>query len=199
MEQKKIFRQASVDRVSSPEQLDKYIKVITPGAAVTLLCLVCLVCGGLVWGIFGKIPVTANAPGVFYSSPGGNLSDEVVCSVQEETAFKLKVGMEVQISPNQASREKYGFIYGTVKAIDIYPASVNDIVEIVRNEELAKNLIEQQSGVKVIISLEKKGEELKWSMEKSTDVEIKNGMQCSSQFVLKTMKPIDLVLNNEEA
>ena len=52
-----IFRQKSMDRVSSPEQLNDYIRVTTPSVWVVLIALVLLLAGMLVWSIFGTVEV----------------------------------------------------------------------------------------------------------------------------------------------
>ncbi len=57
MENSSIFRQKSLDKVSSPEKLDDYIRVTTPSVWVTLLAIVLLLVGAIIWGIFGEIEV----------------------------------------------------------------------------------------------------------------------------------------------
>ena len=53
----RIFREKSMDRVSSPESLNDYIRVTSPSVWITLLALVILLAGMLVWSIFGKVTV----------------------------------------------------------------------------------------------------------------------------------------------
>ena len=48
-----IFRQKSIDKVSSPEKLDDYIRVTTPGVWITITAIVILLVGTIVWGTFG--------------------------------------------------------------------------------------------------------------------------------------------------
>ena len=57
IENSSIFRQKSLDKVSSPEKLDDYIRVTTPSVWVTLLAIVLLLVGAIIWGIFGEIEV----------------------------------------------------------------------------------------------------------------------------------------------
>ena len=52
-----LFRQKSIDKVSSPEKLDDYIKVTTPSVWITLAAIVILLAGIIVWGIFGELTV----------------------------------------------------------------------------------------------------------------------------------------------
>ena len=51
----KIFRKKSVDKMSSPEQLNDYIKVTNPGVWMVLAAIAVLLAGVCVWGIFGKL------------------------------------------------------------------------------------------------------------------------------------------------
>ncbi len=62
----KIFREKSLERVSSPEQLNDYIRVTTPSVWVVLLATLILLFGMIFWGIFGKIEVH-NAAGELVS------------------------------------------------------------------------------------------------------------------------------------
>ena len=55
-----IFRQKSIDRISSPEQLHDYIKVSSPGSWIVLTAIIVLLIGVLVWGIFGSITVNTD-------------------------------------------------------------------------------------------------------------------------------------------
>lgn len=50
-----IFRQKSIDRVSSPEQLNDYIRVTTPAVWLVLLSAFLLLAGMAVWSIFGTV------------------------------------------------------------------------------------------------------------------------------------------------
>ncbi len=57
MEKKLIFREKSIERVSSPEQLDDYIRVTTPSVWLILFATIILIVGALVWGVLGRIEV----------------------------------------------------------------------------------------------------------------------------------------------
>ncbi len=54
--QGKLFRKVSLDRLSSPEQLDTLMRVITPKSWMALFPLLALILFGLLWGWFGSIP-----------------------------------------------------------------------------------------------------------------------------------------------
>jgi hypothetical protein len=51
----KVFRQSSIDRVQSPEQLNDYIKVSNPSVWVVIIASIILVGSILIWSIFGTV------------------------------------------------------------------------------------------------------------------------------------------------
>ncbi|MCR5675308.1 MAG: hypothetical protein K6G16_06305 [Lachnospiraceae bacterium] len=54
-----LFRQKSVDKLSSPEQLNDYIRVTTPSVWLVLLALIILLAGMIVWSVFGTVEAHA--------------------------------------------------------------------------------------------------------------------------------------------
>ena len=52
-----LFRQKSIDKVSSPEKLDDYIRVTTPSVWIALVAMAVLLIGVIVWGCFGELTV----------------------------------------------------------------------------------------------------------------------------------------------
>lgn len=53
-----LFREKSLERVSSPEQLDDYIRVTTPSVWIVLAATVIILAGMLAWSVFGTVNVT---------------------------------------------------------------------------------------------------------------------------------------------
>lgn len=51
-----VFREKSLERMASPEQLDDYIRVTTPSIWLVLLAVVILLVGILAWSMLGKAP-----------------------------------------------------------------------------------------------------------------------------------------------
>ena len=52
-----IFKKRSIERISSPEKLDDYIRVTTPSVLLTLVALLLLLAGAILWGIFGELTI----------------------------------------------------------------------------------------------------------------------------------------------
>lgn len=61
---KSIFRQKSLDRLSSPEKLDQLMRVVGPKGWWWLNTLGILVGVILIWSLFGRIPITVTGQGV---------------------------------------------------------------------------------------------------------------------------------------
>ena len=64
---KDIFRHDSVERLSSPSQLNKLLVVIRLKGWIVLATLVILILGILVWSFFGEIPIITTGKGILLS------------------------------------------------------------------------------------------------------------------------------------
>jgi hypothetical protein len=67
---RQIFRKEALDRLSSPEQLDQLMQVTSPRGWIALAALGLLLLAGLLWGIFGTIPTTAEGEGLLLRGRG---------------------------------------------------------------------------------------------------------------------------------
>jgi HlyD family secretion protein len=66
----RIFRQVSLERLSSPEQLDQMLQVTSPRAWTGLAAVCLLLCTAIVWGFKGGIVTTASGDGVIVRTGG---------------------------------------------------------------------------------------------------------------------------------
>lgn len=61
MEEKKefkLFREKSLEAIESPESLNDYLRVTSPGVWLVLAAVVALLVGAVLWGVFGRINTT---------------------------------------------------------------------------------------------------------------------------------------------
>jgi len=65
-----IFRKVSLERLSSPEQLDQLFSVTTPRAWFALIAIACILAASLLWGIFGSVSTKVNGQGIILKSFG---------------------------------------------------------------------------------------------------------------------------------
>lgn len=90
---KQLFRKASIDRVSSPEQLNDYIRVSNPGVWMILAAIIALLIGVCVWGIFGQLETKIDTAGTCENGI-------FTCYVKEEKIGQIRSGMTVNIDGN---------------------------------------------------------------------------------------------------
>ncbi len=86
-----IFRKKSMDRVSSPEQLNDYVRVSNPGVWLLLAAVIILLIGMCVWGIFGHLDTLVSAAAI---SENG----KTICYIRAEDISSVTEGMKVRIA-----------------------------------------------------------------------------------------------------
>ena len=85
-----LFRKKSVERVSSPEQLNEYIRVANPSTWIVLIAIVILLAGVVVWGVIGHLETTLPAAVVCENG-------EAVIYIKDADIDKIEVGMAVHV------------------------------------------------------------------------------------------------------
>ena len=85
-----IFRKASLDRVSNPEQLNDYIRVTNPSVWMIMCAVILLLAGICVWGVFGHLDTTVTVAAL-------TENDQTICYVKETDMESLDTGMQVKI------------------------------------------------------------------------------------------------------
>lgn len=66
-ENQPLFRKAPLELLTSPEQLDRLLVVVSPKAWLALFCLVGVLIAVLIWSLTGSIPVVANGKGLVFN------------------------------------------------------------------------------------------------------------------------------------
>ena len=56
-----LFREKSLKRLESPEKLNDYLRVTSPGVWIVLAAVIVLLIGVCIWGFFGRIDATVPA------------------------------------------------------------------------------------------------------------------------------------------
>lgn len=97
-----IFRKKSLDRISTPEDLDNYLAVTGPGIWLPLLAVVMLLIGVLVWMVLGRLDTTLN---VAVNSDGSN----IVCYIPAERMEAALKGNTVSIAGKSYPLQNAGY------------------------------------------------------------------------------------------
>lgn len=90
-----LFRKSSIERISSPEQLNDYVRVAGLGMWMALAAVIILLAGVCVWGIFGRLDTRLES--------AGTCEDGVLtCYVRESDIDAVRqaagAGMEITAS-----------------------------------------------------------------------------------------------------
>lgn len=189
--QNSIFRKSSLERISSPEQLNEYVRIVNPGVWAVLLGLFALLIAVAVWVYTGSIPETVQLTGVAFAQEGEE--ETVYCFVPMSVSKKLTKGMKVQVSPDYASREEYGYILGTVESIGERPVTEEVIIQTFGSTGYVHGLITQGNMVEVKVALKRTEGRLKWSTQKGESISVTSGASCELLIVIKERKPYELV------
>ncbi|MGI1658970.1 MAG: NHLP bacteriocin system secretion protein [Desulfitobacterium sp.] len=89
-----LFRDVSLTRLSSPEQLDQRIQVTSPKAWLALVAIGLILVSGVAWGLLGSIPTKIQGQGILLNNGG-------VFSLQHHVSgrisdIRVKVGQEIK-------------------------------------------------------------------------------------------------------
>ncbi len=114
--QNSIFRKESLERLSSPEQLDQLMQVVSPRSWLPLATLGCLVGLALLWSILGRIPITASGQGILVHPTDGSRDLVSLSYFSAAEASRIQPGMEIVIVPNDAAEPITG-IPARVKSV----------------------------------------------------------------------------------
>lgn len=107
--QTQLFRKVSLERLSSPEQLDMLMKVTSAKGWVALAALGGLVLTSVLWGVFGSIPTKVSGSSCILIRPGGTLevvapSSGRVIDISVEPGDLVREGQIIaRIDRNEAS------------------------------------------------------------------------------------------------
>ncbi|HXY09847.1 MAG TPA: NHLP bacteriocin system secretion protein [Terriglobales bacterium] len=92
-----LFRQVSIDRLSSPEQLDQLLRVTEPKSWLALAAIFLLLVTGVIWGFAGELDTTEIGQGIIVRS-GGMLS---LVSHGAGTVINVNVQVGDRVHANQ--------------------------------------------------------------------------------------------------
>lgn len=168
-EKNTLFRKASLDSVSSPDQLNDYIRVSTPSVWIVVSAMFILLIAVFYWGFTGSMPTTINAQGVF-------MDGHAVCFISPDEAENIRIGQAAGISARGGTEED-----GIVVAIKEAPMSIAEIASELNNEYLVQKLVEREFAVKVTIETDGSG--------------LVDNTLLSISIITDSVRPIDFLWN----
>lgn len=192
-EEKSIFRKSSLERISSPEQLNEYIKVTSPSLFVILLAIFIVLLSLGVWLFKAEIPKYVNIEGIIASDIYEPDTQKLYCYVPISTSKRISKNMEVQVSPDFASKEEYGYMHGIVSEVGDEIITGSYLNEKFSNPSILSPIFSSQSTQTsnlVEITIDLGG----WSNQKGQEeVEITEGTTCNAAIIIGKQKAKELI------
>lgn len=156
--EKKLFREESIERLSSPERLDQLMNVVNARAWLPLAGLGSLVAAGLLWSIFGRLSLTVSGQGVLiYPRSVVQLqapSDGTIVKLNIKSGDTIKKGdiigtisqpsLEQQLKQEQEKLKQF-----TAQARE------SDLIRTTRLASQRKNLAKQKVNLETTLNREK--------------------------------------------
>lgn len=133
-----IFREKSLKRISSPEQLNDYIKVTQPSVWVALAAAAVFIAAVFIWSVTGTLPTKVGAVAV--ESAGG-----LTCYLSTEDASSVAPGMSVELSTGER---------GTVTAVGDLPLSPEEASQGLTSDYAIDNVVTSAWNIPVQIEVE---------------------------------------------
>lgn len=121
--EKSLYREKSIDRISSPEELDGYIRVVGPSVWLFLGAILVFLVSVILWSVVGTVKVTVTKKGY---SDGTN----VYCYLEEGEIDAVNSGMEAYI----------GKAKGQVESVAEIPMAYQEIAQFLGSDGLAHAL-----------------------------------------------------------
>ena len=146
-----LFRAEALERLSSPEQLDQLMQIVTLRSWLPLATLAGLLFCALAWSIFGHIPVTTSGQGVIVQAntmAGTAVAGEAMAELGYElvgvTYFsageiaQIQPGMKILLIPDVQGAQVAGGLLGEVASVSTPPITT---IEAVRKAGLDQQLL----------------------------------------------------------
>jgi HlyD family secretion protein len=137
-----------------------------------------------------------NAPVLSVEFEERNLEAVIYLPPQSEIK-RVRPGTPVQISPDTAKREEYGFMLGQVASISKFPATPQGMMALLNNEGLVRMLSQQGAPIAVYVDVLPDPETVsryRWSSRAGASVEVSSGTLCTASILIREQAPITLVI-----
>ncbi len=187
-----LYRKTALDKLSSPEQLDKMIRVTPPMFWVAAIGGGLILIAAIIWAVFAKLPVTVASSGVISGRDG-----TVYCYVNANEGWKIKDGMQVEVYPSSVGAQEYGHMDAIVTTVDDHVASQREVYLALQNDSLAESLLMSGPVIGFRAKLEKDNDTTsgyKWSTKNGANVKVDSGILANVNVVVQEKSPISMII-----
>ena len=127
-----IFNKNATEKLRSPDDLEKYVRVTTPSVWVIVFACATLFAGLLAWGIFGTVSTNVAATGAV-------INGKPLCFLEASDVASIKEGDSVSFSG----------VHMKVAKIDAVPLSREEAKNVLHSDYLVSSLIAGDWGYQV--------------------------------------------------
>ncbi len=165
--QNNLFKKSSMERISSPEKLNDFIKVSNPTSWMVLGAALSIVLGLLCWGIFGRL----NESVLF----NGHMKDgNLYCYANGNLAQQLESGMPATITA-QGSGESFS---GYILSVADHPLSFDEATRGITSDYILSSLGITGWNIAVVVE---------------SEAPLYEGVVYTVSVVTDTYRPIEMV------
>ena len=133
-----IFNKTATERLRSPDDLDRYVRVTNPSVWAVLSAVLALIFGLLAWGIFGSVSTSVETMGVML--PDG----QIMCFLPAENVVRVKEGDTATVQGQTA----------TVVNIEKHPYDRDEVKELLSSDYLVSALTGEDWSYMVTFKME---------------------------------------------
>ena len=127
-----IFNKRATEKLRSPDDLDKYVRVANPSVWVVLAACIVLLAGLLAWGVLGSVATNVTATGVV-------VKGEAMCFLSADNAAKVHEGDFANVGGDPMK----------VAKISAVPVSKEEASRILESDYLVSTLVDGDWAYKV--------------------------------------------------
>ena len=161
-----IFNEKAAEKLRSPDDLDKYVRVTNPSAWAIVGACAALLLGLLAWGVFGAVTTSVSATGAF-------VDGVAMCFLPAEDAAKVHVGDAANVAGEQMS----------VSEVSAVPLSLSEAHEELGSDYLASALVSGDWAYQIAFSGD-------------GDYSFASGVPLAVTITVERVSPISLVLGS---
>lgn len=128
-----IFNKKAAEKLRSPDDLDRYVRVTNPSVWIVLLACAALLAGILAWGIFGAVTTSVTTTGTC-------VNGRAMCFLSADDVATVHVGDAALVDGRQM----------TVSEISSVPLSAYEAYEVLDSDYLVSTLVQQEWVYQVV-------------------------------------------------
>ena len=110
---------------------------------------------------------------------------------------KVRLGMDVGISPSTVKKEEFGFMKGKVTYVSEFPSTAEGMMHVLKNRELVQKLSSGGAPIEIHVDLLPDDQTVsgyQWTSSKGPPTQIYSGTLSTASITVSEQSPISLVM-----